>query len=146
MRIATRLDHVAIAADNTNAMVKWYEEVLGLVVHVVSGPNAPQTQKVYLIGPPVERGAKSQGGSEGILQGMMIEVMPRNETGRHERNSHEPGISHVAWAVADFDVALAHLKAKNVKFLSDVIAAIGGGRIISFADCEGNMTQIVERK
>ena len=76
----------------------------------------------------------------------MIEVMPRNETARHERNSHEPGISHVAWAVADFDAALAHLKAKNVKFLSDVIAAIGGGRIISFADCEGNMMQIVERK
>ena len=139
MQIATRLDHVAIAAENTDAMVKWYEEVLGLVVHVASGPNAPQTQKVYLIGPPV----RSAGG---IMQGMMIEVMPRNETARHERNSHEPGISHVAWAVADFDAALAHLKAKNVKFLSDVIAAIGGGRIISFADCEGNMTQIVERK
>jgi glyoxylase I family protein len=144
MRIVTRLDHVAIAADNTDAMVKWYEEVLGLVVHVVSGPNPPQTQKVYLIGPPVERGAKSQ--SDGIFQGMMIEVMPKNATPRHERNSHEPGLSHTAWAVEDFDVALAHLKAKNVKFLSDVIQAIGGGRIISFADCEGNMTQIVERK
>ena len=139
MQIATRLDHVAIAADNTDAMVKWYEEMLGLVVHVASGPNAPQTQKVYLIGPPA-------GAAGGILQGMMIEVMPRNDTARHERNSHEPGISHVAWAVADFDAALAHLKAKNVKFLSDVIPAIGGGRIISFADCEGNMTQIVERK
>ena len=98
MRIATRLDHVAIAADNTDAMVKWYEEMLGLVVHVASGPNAPQTQKVYLIGPPA-------GAAGGILQGMMIEVMPRNETARHERNSHEPGISHVAWAVADFDAA-----------------------------------------
>ncbi len=139
VRIASRLDHVDIAAENTDAMVKWYEEVLGLAVHVASGPNAPQTQKVYLIGPP----ATSTGG---IMQGMMIEVMPRNDTARHERNSHEPGISHVAWAVDDFDAALAHLKAKNVKFLSDVIAAIGGGRIISFADCEGNMTQIVERK
>ncbi|MGN6368850.1 MAG: VOC family protein [Phycisphaerae bacterium] len=144
MRIATRLDHLAIAADNTDAMVKWYEEVLGLVVHVASGPNPPQTQKVYLIGPPVERGAHSP--SDGIFQGMMIEVMPKNTTPRHERNSHEPGLSHTAWAVADFDAALAHLKARNVKFMSDVIQAIGGGRIISFADCEGNMTQIVERK
>ncbi|HUO09323.1 MAG TPA: VOC family protein [Phycisphaerae bacterium] len=142
MRISTRLDHVAIAADNTDAMVKWYEEVLGLVVHVASGPNAPQTQKVYLIGPPAGGG----GGGGGVGQGMMIEVMPKNATPRHERNSHEPGLSHVAWAVEDFDAALGHLKGKNVKFLSDVIAAIGGGRIISFADCEGNMTQIVERK
>jgi catechol 2,3-dioxygenase-like lactoylglutathione lyase family enzyme len=139
LKISGRLDHVAIAAENTDTMVKWYEKILGLVVHVESGPNPPQTQKVYLIGPPAETG-------KGIPQGMMIEVMPRNETPRHERNSHEPGLSHVAWYVYDFDAALAHLRASNVKFLSDVIAAIGGGRIVSFADCEGNMTQIVERK
>ncbi len=143
MLIAGRLDHVAIAADNTDAMVKWYEEVLGLVVHAAVGPNPPQTQKVYMIGPPLSSGNKTANG--GISQGMMIEVMPRNDSPRHDRNSHEPGLSHVAWYVADFDAALAHLKNKNVKFLSDILAAIGGGRIISFADCEGNMTQIVER-
>lgn len=143
MIIAGRLDHVAIAANSTDAMVKWYEETLGLVVHAVSGPNPPQTQKVYLIGPPVPRGSAS---TNGILHGMLIEVMPKNETPRHDRNSHEPGLSHVAWYVEDFDSALAHLQSKNVKFLSDVIPAIGGGRIISFADNEGNMTQIVERK
>jgi len=136
--IAGRLDHVAIAADNTDAMVKWYEEALGLVVHVAAGPNPPQTQKVYLIGPPTS--------NNGVAQGMMIEVMPKNETHRRERNSHEPGLSHVAWHVENFDAALAHLQSKNVTFLSDIIPAIGGGRIISFADCEGNMTQIVERK
>ena len=138
MIIAGRLDHVAIAAESTDAMVKWYEEVLGLVVHASAGPNAPQTQKVYLIGPPAKEGG-------GIGQGMMSEVMPRNATGRHERNSHEPGISHVAWYVADFDGALKHLRECGVRFLSEVIQAVGGGRIVSFADCEGNMTQIVER-
>jgi catechol 2,3-dioxygenase-like lactoylglutathione lyase family enzyme len=136
--IAGRLDHVAIAAESTDAMVKWYEEVLGLVVHASGGPTPQQTQKVYLIGPPAREGG-------GIGQGMMIEVMPRNATGRHERNSHEPGISHVAWYVVDFDAALGHLKGKGVRFLSEVIQAVGGGRIVSFADCEGNMTQIVER-
>ena len=96
MMIAGRLDHVAIAAADTDAMVAWYERVLGLVVHAAAGPNAPQRQKVYLIGPPGEAG-------KGIEAGMMIEVMPRNETVRHERNSHEPGLSHVAWYVRDFD-------------------------------------------
>jgi catechol 2,3-dioxygenase-like lactoylglutathione lyase family enzyme len=133
---AARIDHVAIAANDTTAMVAWYEKVLGLVTYVAAGPNPPQTQKVYLIGPP--------GGS--LTTGSMIEVMPRNDTPRHARNSHEPGYSHTAWYVTDFDAALAHLKAHNVTFLSDVIQAIGGGRIISFEDCEGNMTQIVERK
>jgi len=141
MSIVTgRLDHVAIAAQDTAAMVRWYERVLGLVVHVEAGPNPPQKQKVYFIGPKVPPGRS------GLWQGMMIEVMPRNDTPRHERNSHEPGLGHVAWFVTDFDVAYAHLQACGVKFLGDIVQATGGGRLISFADCEGNMMQIVERK
>ena len=132
----TRLDHVAIAADNVSAMAAWYGTVLGLEVVVEAGPNPPQTQKVFLIGPA---------SGKGIAGGMMIEVMPRNETVRHERNSHEPGLSHVAFAVADFAAALGHLRSCQVRFLSEVIEAIGGGRLISFADLEGNMLQIIER-
>ena len=140
MRFVSRLDHFAIAAADTTAMVRWYEKVLGLMVHVESGPNPPQTQKVYLIGPPIDGP-----GTAGVRQGMLIEVMPRNDTPRHERNSHEPGLSHVAWCVLDFNSALAHLKECNVKLLGETIQAVGGGRIQSFLDCEGNMMQIVER-
>jgi glyoxylase I family protein len=140
MLITPRLDHYAIAAHDTTAMAKWYEKVFGLVIHVAAGPNPPQKQKVYLIGPPARDAAAR------VTQGMMIEIMPRNDSPRHERNSHEPGYSHAAWYVADFDAALAHLKSHNIEFTSDVIQAIGGGRIISFKDCEGNMTQIVERR
>lgn len=143
MRIVSRLDHLAIAAADTTAMVKWYEKVLGLVVHVEAGPNPPQIQKVYLIGPPVDAVVA---GPAGVRQGMMIEVMPRNDTPRHERASHDPGISHAAWYVANFDSALQHLQQCEVKFVSEVIHAVGGGRIISFLDCEGNMMQIVERR
>ncbi len=81
MVIAGRLDHVAIAADNTDAMVKWYEETLGLVIHAVAEPKPSQTQKTYLIGPPVPRGSRSP--SEGIHHGMMIEVMPKNTAPRN---------------------------------------------------------------
>ena len=137
MTITPRLDHYAIAAANTDAMVAWYGRVFGLVVHAQAGPTAPATQKVYLIGPPA---------AHGIKQGMMIEVMPHNGATRHDRKSHDPGLSHTAWYVPDFDAALAHIKSCNVKFTSDIVTAVGGGRIISFEDCEGNLTQIVERK
>lgn len=139
MLVTPRLDHFAIAAADTEAMVAWYGRVLGLVVHVVMGPNTPQTQKVYLIGPPASAGNP-------VHRGMMIEVMPANGMARHGRNSHEPGLSHVAWYVQDFDAAVRHLRACDVEFLGPVVQAIGGGRLISFADCEGNMMQIVERK
>ncbi len=147
-----RLDHFAIAAADTTAMVAWYERVLGLVVHAEAGPIAPQTQKVYLIGPPPppllteKTNESSTRVMLGLRQGWMIEVMPRNDSPRHARNSHEPGLSHGAWCVADFDEGLAHLRACNVKFLGEIVQAVGGGRIISFQDCEGNMMQIVERK
>jgi glyoxylase I family protein len=133
--IAGRLDHFAIAADSTDGIVAWYERVLGLVVHAVSGPNPPQKQKVYLIGP-----------AGGIGNGSMIEVMPRNDNRRAERLTHDPGLSHAAWYVADFDAALAHLKKCEVRFSGEIVQAVGGGRLISFFDCEGNMMQIVERK
>ena len=137
MQITSRVDHFAISAANTLEMTKWYEKVMGLVVHAVGEPKPGQTQKTYLIGPPAS--------GSGLKQGSMIEVMPQNDKPRQERAALDPGLSHAAWYVADFDGALAHLKQCQVKFLSDVIQAVGGGRIISFLDCEGNMMQIVER-
>jgi catechol 2,3-dioxygenase-like lactoylglutathione lyase family enzyme len=138
MLIAARLDHVAIAADDTDAMIAWYQRVLGLVVHAQAGPNPQQRQKAYLIGPPAA--------ANPIHAGMMIEVMPRNDAPRHNRANLDPGLSHVAWYVPDFDAALAHLKSCGVKFAGEIVAAVGGGRLISFLDGEGNMMQIVERK
>ena len=96
----------------------------------------PQKQKVHLVGPL----------ANGLAAGSMIEIMPRNDVPRNNRGSHDPGHSHLAWCVTDFDAGLAHLKAAGVKLLGETVEAIGGGRIISFEDCEGNMIQIVERK
>src|SRR5947209_19405510 len=115
MKIAGRLDHVAIAAADTKVMVDWYARVLGLVVHAEAGPLAPATQKTYLIGPP----------GAGLRGGMMIEVMPKNALPRQARGLHDAGLSHTAWFVENFDEALAHLRACNVKFLSDVVTAVG---------------------
>jgi catechol 2,3-dioxygenase-like lactoylglutathione lyase family enzyme len=138
MNITTRLDHYAVAVENTDAFVAWYARVLGLAVHAQAGPIGTATQKTYLIGPPAASG-------EAIAQGMMIEVMPKNAAPRRPRVLHDAGLSHTAWYVPDFDAALAHLKTCNVKFLSDIVTAVGGGRIISFEDCDANMVQIVER-
>jgi len=138
MQITGRLDHVAIGAENPDEMVKWYERVLGLVVHAETGPLEGAKHKTYLIGPPAPE--------NGLTRGMMMEIMPRNNSPRQERTIRQPGLSHVAWAVTDFDGALAHLKKCAVEFLGEIGQAVGGGRIISFADCDGNMMQIVERK
>jgi glyoxylase I family protein len=133
-QIITRIDHTAIAAENTAAMVDWYQRVLGFRIVAETTPAAPQSQKAYLVGPAGD-----------IHHGSMFEIMPRNSNPRINRASHDAGISHVAFYVPDFDAALAHLRQEHVQFLGEVVQALGGGRLISFADCEGNMLQIVER-
>ncbi len=130
------LDHVAIAADDTDQLIKWYNRMLGLIVLAQTEPQEPSRQRTYLIGPAAHEDAHG---------GMMLEIMPRNEHVRRPRDSHDPGISHVAWCVTDFDAAYAHLAARGVGFVGAVVQAVGGGRLISFVDCEGNLMQIVER-
>jgi glyoxylase I family protein len=132
--LITRIDHTAIAADDTATMVAWYQRVLGFYIVAESTPTAAQPQKGYLIGPAAD-----------IHHGSMLEIMPRNANARVNRASHDAGISHIAFHVPDFDAAMAHLQREKVKFLGEIVQAIGGGRLISFADGEGNMLQIVER-
>jgi catechol 2,3-dioxygenase-like lactoylglutathione lyase family enzyme len=52
----------------------------------------------------------------------------------------------LALRVSDFDAACAQLKTAGVEFVGEPGLALGGGRIVSFRDPEGNELQIVERK
>jgi len=51
----------------------------------------------------------------------------------------------MALRVTDFDAAYVKLKSAGVEFLGEPVTAVGGGRIISFRDPEGNELQIVQR-
>ena len=137
MPIVTRLDHIAIAAENTAVMVAWYQKAFGLAV-LLEGPPKPSGQKGYFLGLPHAAG-------EGLSNGMMIEFIPKNDFSRHNRQTYEPGFDHIAFSAPDFEAALAHLKANNIKH-GDIAPAFGGGRVISIPDPEGNIVQIVERK
>ena len=137
MPIITRLDHIAIAAENTAVMVAWYQKALGLAV-LLEGPPRPSGQKGYFLGIPHASG-------EGLSKGMMLELIPKNDFPRHKRNSCEPGYDHIAFSAPDFDAAVAHLDANKIAH-GDVAQAFGGGRLLPMTDPEGNIVQIVERK
>ena len=79
--------------------------------------------------------------------GAVIELMPARETGvrPEEVGRWSPGIRHIALRVRKFEEAYEKLLAAGVKFLGEPGNAIGGGRIVSFRDPEGNELQIVER-
>ena len=82
-----------------------------------------------------------------VKAGAVIELMPVRDDGPAPQTFKrwQPGLRHVALRVSDFDAALARLKAMGVRFLGEPGQAVGGGRIVSFLDPEGNELQIVQR-
>ena len=118
------VDHPAIAADDVEALAKWYCDVLGYKVFF-------KTEKpIYIVEAP---------------DGTYIEIMPKDETLRPERAICTPGWSHLALRVCDLDAAIAALDGHGVEWAGLEFEAVGGGRIRNFTDPEGNVLQIVQR-
>ena len=118
------IDHPALAADDVDALAEWYCATVGY-------------EKLFRHDKPVW-----------ILRaadGTLLEVMPRDDTPRPERTVWTPGWSHLAFRVADFDAAEQLLDARGVPWTGKAAEAVGGGRVRSFTDPDGNMVQIVER-
>jgi len=123
------IDHPAISCHDVNRQVEWYCEHLGFR-QIASDNKTPPS--VLL-------------GQEG--DGAMIEVMPVKDAGPSpaETPRYQPGLRHLALRVSDFEEAYRRLKNLGVKFLFEPIPALGGGKIVSFRDPEGNELQIVQR-
>lgn len=124
------VDHVAIAAKDSRALVDWYCDVLGMRVVYDNGKTPP----TCLVGGDM---------------GAVIEIMPDNGATPVNHHPHDPGFRHLALRVRDFDSAYAELQehhsAGRILALMPAAAAAGGGQIAFFSDLEGNLVQIVSR-
>ena len=118
------VDHPAIAADDVEKLSKWYCEVLGYKVWVIT--KTP----VYLLEAPDKT---------------YLEIMPKDENPRPERTLKTPGLSHLALRVSDIDTAMECLDKAGVTWSGEEFDAVGGARIRNFLDPEGNVLQIVRR-
>ena len=120
----TGIDHPAIAVHDVDKMADWYCDVLSYTKYF------RHDKPVWMLRAP---------------DNSLFEVMPIDDTTRPERTTWTPGWSHLALRVKDIEQAIVHLDSHNVTWTSDLIDAIGGGRVRAFADPEGNMWQVVER-
>ena len=125
----TAIDHPAIACYDVGKQIKWYCENLGMRI-VARGETAA------LVG----YGDSTTGGA-------MIELMAKKHEGPApiEIPTHSPGLRHLALRVSNFDEAKANLTSAGATFIGTPGQAVGGGRIQSFRDPEGNELQIVQR-
>lgn len=120
----TGIDHTAIAADDVEVLSSWYCEMLGYEKWF------RHEKPVWMLKAP---------------DGSLLEVMPTDDTLRQTRTTWNPGWSHIAFRVTNLDKAIEILDRKEIQWTSEIINAIGGGKVRNAVDCEGNMIQILER-
>ena len=126
------VDHIAIACQDVERMRTWYQRVLGFEVRAQKTPSRPDASATtYLLGPPGSR--------------TTLELMPDDRTPVPGRKPFHRGLSHIAFEVDDLGEWEGRLSASSVKWLGGVVEAVGGGRLRSFEDPEGNMLQVVQR-
>lgn len=123
--MVTGLDHPAIAAEDLEKLSNWYCEVLDYEL-VLKSDEKP----VWIIKSP---------------DGTFMEMMQKDENARPTRTILTAGISHLAFRVTNLQQAIDQLDKAGVKWLSEIVPAIGGGKLRTFADPEGNVLQVVDR-
>lgn len=119
------VEHLAIVAKDPVALKHWYERVLGAREIFNNGQNPP----TCLIS----------------LGNVWFEIYAAEKSISETANNKLAGFRHLALRVDSLEAAKAELEKRGVKFLEAERPAAGGGRILFFADCEGNLLHFVER-
>jgi glyoxylase I family protein len=127
------IDHPAISCNDVRKLAKWYCDHMGMAI---VGDNGQEPASLLL------------GYSKDIAGQATLELMPvKNPGGTPAADVPRfiQGLRHFAVKVSDFDKAYAELKKIGIEFLFEPVIAVGGGKIVSFRDPEGNEVQIVQR-
>jgi glyoxylase I family protein len=121
----TGIEHVAVAAKDTEGLCSWYQTVLEVSI-AYDNKKSPPTYFVRL-------------GS-----GSLIEILPAGEGTPTLKGTNDPGINHIAIAVGEFEKAVEDLEAKGVT-MENIREASGGVKVGFFRDPEGTLLQIIYR-
>jgi glyoxylase I family protein len=119
------VEHLAIPAANPAALKNWYERVLGAKLVFDNGQNPP----AYLIS----------------LGNIWFEIYTAEAPLPGRGNNKLAGFRHLALRVDSLDAAKSELEKRGVTFTEEIRPAGGGGRVLFFADLEGNLLHLVER-
>ena len=120
-----KLEHIGIPAKDSVALKNWYERVLGALPLWDNGQHPPTS----LI----------------ALGNVWAEIYPADKSVPQTTDNKLAGFRHLALRVDSIDAAKAELEERGVKFTEEVRPAAGGGKVLFFADGEGNLLHFVER-
>lgn len=119
------LEHIGIPARDSVALKQWYERVLG-AKHLWDNGQTPPTCLI-------------------ALGNVWVEIYPADKSVPQTADNKLAGFRHLALRVPSLDAAKAELEKRGVKFSEEIRPAAGGGKVLFFADAEGNLLHFVER-
>jgi glyoxylase I family protein len=119
------VEHIAIPATNPTALKNWYERVLGAKLIFDNGQQPP----TFII----------------ALANVWFEIYTAEKPLPERGDNKLAGFRHLALRVDSIDAAKAELEKRGVKFMEEIRAAAGGGKVLFFEDGEGNLLHFVER-
>lgn len=119
------VEHIALPSPNPTALKNWYERVLGAREKFNNG----QTPPTYHI----------------ALGNIWLEIYASDQVLPGITNNKLAGFRHLALRVESIAAARTELEKLGVKFTEPGRPAAGGGNVLFFADCEGNLLHLLER-
>ena len=120
------LEHIALPARDLPALRDWYVAKLGATCIAPNGAEPP-----FFIKLP---GTAT-----------MFEVYAATGSVPQTADNGVAGWRHLALRVDSIEVARQELEARGVVFKDPIKPAAGGGRVLFFQDCEGNLLHLVDR-
>jgi len=120
----TGIEHAAIAARDSQALVDWYTGLFGFRIVYSSGTNPP----VYMLKAP---------------DGTMLEILPAEKGEAAEHGARHIGLRHLAFSVTDFAAAYHYLEKRGIVFFE--IREAVNMKLAFFRDPEGNILHLMWR-
>jgi glyoxylase I family protein len=120
------LEHIGFLARDPESLKNWYVRTLGATVAFASNSKPP----AFLVRLP---------------GGVMLEIGAAASIQSDVANNAISGFRHLALRVDNIESAREMLEKKGVHFTETIKPAGGGGRVLYFADSEGNLLHFVER-
>jgi len=121
-----RCEHIGLATNDPVALRDWYVATLG----ARQLKELARTPPAFMLELP---------------GGFCIEIYQAGFAMRLTCDNKLRGWRHLALRVVDLEAARRELESRGVQFTEPVKPAGGGGRVLFFADPEGNLFHLVER-